>query len=230
MNYKERIIESQKELKLILKSENEIITKAKFGPSKETRIPLNLEEDLAFFVAAIIGDGHLKKSKFQISIELTNKELLDYLKEICKKLFNRNFNINSVKKRVGKKPSFVMVMDSKAIHNILKEVFEIPPGKKSHIVKIPEHIKNSDEKIKISFLKGIMATEGGKRRRGYGLSTASETLWKDLISIFQELKIPILKDKWTHRKYKKVYYGLSFKKEYMPKLMWECQSGQTGDV
>lgn len=218
MDYKEKVINSQKELKLISKNENEIITKAKYGPSKETKIPLNLEEDLAFFVATIIGDGHLKKSKFQTSIELTDERLLNYIKKMCERLFDRKFNINKVKIRKGRKPTFVMLIDSKAIHNFLIEVFEIPSGKKSHIVKVPEHIKNSNEKIKLSFLKGIMATEGGKRRRGYGLSTASENLWKDLIILFEEINIPVLKDKWIYQKYKKEYYGISFRKEHMKKL------------
>ena len=221
---------SQKELKIISKNNNEIITKAKYGPSKETRIPLYLEEELSFFVATIIGDGHLKKSKFQITIELSDLNLLIYIKNICKSTFNRKFNITPVKIRKGRKQTYNLIIDSKAIYNLLKEVFEIPPGKKSHIVCVPKHIKNSENKIKLSFLKGIMATEGGKRRRGYGLSTASENLWEDLIELFNNVKIPVLKDKWTHKTYKKVYYGLSFRKEYMEKLKWGCQSGQTGDV
>lgn len=227
---KKDAINSQKDLKIILENNNEIITKAKYGPSKETRIPLYLEEDLSFFVATIIGDGHLKKNKLQITIELSDLNLLLYIRKICESAFNRKFNINSVKRREGRKQMYNLIMDSKAIYNLLKEVFEIPPGKKSHIVSVPTHIKNSEDKIKLSFLKGIMATEGGKRRRGYGLSTASKQLWEELIDLFNNVGIPVLKDKWTHKTYKKVYYGLSFRKEYMERLKWGCRSGQTGDV
>lgn len=227
---KNKIKESQKDLELISENKNEIYVKAKFGPSKETKIPLYLNEELSFFLATIIGDGHLKKEKFQISVELTNKKLLEYIQNICRNLFDREFNISKVKLRENKKQTHNLIIDSKAIYNLLKDVFEIPSGKKSHIVKIPKYIKQSDEKIKLAFLRGIMATEGGKRKRGYGLSTASENLWEDLIKTFNELQIPVLKDKWTHKKYRKVYYGLSFKKEHMPKLMWMCRSGQTDDV
>lgn len=230
MNYQKRVFDSQKELKLISKAREYIFTKAKYGPSKLTKIPLFLDENLAFFVAAIIGDGHLKKSKFQISIELTNKVLINYMKEICSELFDRNFNVRDVKIREGRKKSFVILMDSKAIYNLLKDVFEVPSGKKSHIVKVPEFIKTSNCNVKLSFLKGIMATEGGKRRRGYGLSTASEDLWRDLVVLFEEVGIPVLKDKWIYQKYKKEYYGISFREEHMKKLKWECRSGQTGDV
>ena len=105
---------------------------------------------------------------------------------------------------------------------------EIPYGKKSHIVKVPEIIKNSNKLIKIAFLQGIMMTEGGKRKRGYGLSTASNQLWKDLIQLFSDVGIQVRKDKWTHKRYKKEYYGISFKVEEYSTLMRECQSGQMG--
>ena len=119
-------------------------------------------------------------------------------------------------------------MDSKSIYKLLEEVFEIPPGRKSHIVKVPKHIVNSNQQIKRAFLQGIMATEGGKRRRGFGLSTASEQLWKDLRELFENINIPVLIDKWEHKKYKRNYYGISFKKDHMESLRWECRSGQTG--
>ncbi|MBU2616131.1 MAG: hypothetical protein KKC19_03435, partial [Nanoarchaeota archaeon] len=63
MNYIEEIINSQKDLKLISKNKTELIVKAKYGPSKETSIPLVLNEELSFFIATIIGDGHLRKGK-----------------------------------------------------------------------------------------------------------------------------------------------------------------------
>ncbi len=230
MNYKQDILKSQRDLNIISINKKGAITKARYGPSKLTKIPFELGEDLAFFVGAIIGDGHLKKDKFQISIELTDKKLLIYIKDICKLLFNRVFNIGKERVREERKNSWNMVIDSKSIYLLLKEVFEIPPGKKSNIVKVPKYIKNASKKIKIAFLKGIFATEGGKRKRGYGLSTASENLWGDLIVLFNDINIPVLKDSWMYKKYKKKYYGLSFRKEYITKLMWECRSGQTGDV
>ncbi len=230
MRYQTSAINSQKDLKTIIKTKDYLITKAKYGPSKETKIPLKISKELSFFVATIIGDGHLKKSKKQISIELTDFKLLEQIQEYCIQIFKRKFNINLVKRRDGRKQSWQIPMDSKAIYDLLNKTFEIQIGKKSHIVKVPEFIKRSNEGVKKSFLQGIMLTEGGRRRRGYGLSTASKELQEGLVDLFSDIKIPTTKDKWIYKKYKKEYYGLIFKKEYYPFLMRECRSGQTGYV
>lgn len=222
MNYKKSTINSQKDLKTIIKTKDYLITKAKYGPSKETKIPLTITEELSFLLAAMIGDGHLKKSKKQISIELTDFDLLKQIQQYYRVVFDRQFKINPIKQRKNKKQSWYIPIDSKAIYNLFNQTFEIPIGKKSHIVKVPEFIKTSNKKIKKSFLQGIMLTEGGKRRRGYGLSTASKQLQEGLSKLFRDIGIPITKDKWVYKKYKKEYYGLIFKKEYYPYLMREC--------
>lgn len=231
MGYNHEVFNSQRELKVLSNTPNEIIVKAKYGPSKPTKIPLNINEELACFVAAIIGDGHLKKSKFQTTIECSNKGILESLRSICIKIFRREFNISP--RRIiqkGRKDRFCLRIDSKAIHNFLQYVFEIPAGKKSDIVKVPKHIKKANKSIKSAFLIGIMITDGGKRRRGFGLSTASKQLWEDLVILFNDIGIKVKTDKWVHKKYKKDYYGLFFKKERLSILTRECRSGQTGQI
>ena len=71
-----------------------------------------------------------------------------------------------------------MCIDSKAIYNLLTKIYEIPIGKKSNIVKIPTLISNSNKSIKSAFLIGVMVTDGEKRRRNAGISTASKDLWR----------------------------------------------------
>ena len=224
MNIRKEILKSQTGLRIIKLDKKRIITKAKFGPSKETQIHFLLDENLSFFIAAIIGDGHLKREKFQIAIELSNKELIDYIKETCMKLFNRNFNIHPVKQRERKKLTYQMVMDSKSIYLLLNKVFEIPIGKKSNIVYVPKIIKKANKSIKSAFLIGILLTEGGNRRRGIGMSTASKKLWKDLIQIFKEVGIKVFADKWVYKKYNKEYYGFYFKRDKISLILEECKN------
>ncbi len=228
MPYRDIVLNSQKGLNIKEIRKSSLYVKAKFGPSKITKIPLTLSHEIAFSVGVIIGDGHLKKRKLQITIELANKKLLRHIREIFKKIFYRKFNIHPVKVRSGKKPTFNMCVDSKAIYNFLNKVFEVPIGKKSSIVKVPKIILSSNNSIKAAFLIGIMVTEGGKR--GKGLSTASKGLWLGVARLFKHLKIVIRTERWTHKRYKKEYYGLIFKKEDLKKIMRECRSGQTGQI
>lgn len=223
--YKKDVINSQKELKIISQNNEEINTKAKYGPSKITRIPLNINENLAFFVATIIGDGHLKKSKFQITIECANNKLIFFLRDICKEIFKRDFNVYPRKIiQKGRQKRFCLIIDSKAIHNLLQYVFEIPKGKKSDIVKIPEYIKKTNKSIKAAFIIGILTTEGGKRRRGYGLSTASKKFLEGIINLLDDIGISTKKDKWINRKYQKEYYGMVFKKEGLINIIKICNN------
>lgn len=159
MNYKNDVIISQEGLETISKTNKEIYVRAKFGPSQITRMPLLIDEKLSFFVATIIGDGHLRKEKLQTSIECSNKQLIEDIRNICKNLFNKEFNIHTIKIRKGRKQTFSLVMGCKSIYNLLNRVFEIPYGKKSNIVKIPSFILKSNKSIKSAFLIGIMMTE-----------------------------------------------------------------------
>ncbi len=223
MDIKEEAIKSQESLIKIKNNPESIEVKAKFGPSKITKIPLILDEPLAFFLATVIGDGHLKKEKYQINIELADKNLLENIQKICELLFKRNFKIKPIIVRKGKQPTYRLGIDSKAVYNLLNLAFYIPKGKKSDIVNVPYIIKNANKTIKSAFLLGIMATEGGKRRRGFGLSTSSKKLWVDLYQLFKEMEINIKKDTWIYKKYNKEYYGLLFKKEELPKLIENCK-------
>ncbi|MDO8563819.1 MAG: hypothetical protein Q7R87_02335 [Nanoarchaeota archaeon] len=211
-------------LELLNGNIKEVFVKARRGKSKVTRIPLILDEELAFFIAVVIGDGHLKKDKKQISIELTNEDLLVNINKVVYNLFKINFNISKRKERPNHKNSFILILDNTAIYNLIKKSFKIPSGKKSNIVNIPTEIINANKSIIASFLIGIMVTEGGKRKRGIGLSTASQELWINLIDSFNKLNIRILKDKWTYHKYNKEYYGLVFKKDHLTNLIDMCDN------
>lgn len=224
MNYKEKAIKSQESLKLLLKSEKSLTTKAKFGPSKETKIPLEINEEIALLSSSIIGDGHLKKSKFQITLEATNPSLPKIIQRICLKQFERKFNITPVKSRKNKKDTTTIRIDSKSIFLLLNIALDIPSGKKSRIVKVPEEVKKSNNSIKAAFIIGILLTEGGKRRRGIGISSASETLRDDVVKLLRDLKIKAYIDKWTHRKNKKEYYGFYFKEKEIKNIIRQCKN------
>lgn len=228
MDYRKKVIKCLTGLKILSKNNSYFITRANYGPSKPTRIPLIIDEKLACFIAAIIGDGHLNIDKMQIRIDGFNKDLLDAFKSLSKMLFDRMFNITSWLEK--EKPRYCLRMDSKALYLLFNKVFEIPYGKKSDIVKVPNYIFIQNKSIKAAFIIGLLVTEGGSRRRGIGLSTASKSLWEDLSRLFADLSLRISRDKWIYKKYNREYYGISFLKKRMSILKEACQDKKILDL
>lgn len=150
MNYRNTVLLSQKNLNILSITKEEVIVKAKFGPSIPTRIPLYLDDKLAYFTAAIIGDGHLAKDAYHITIECTDKEIITRLKSICSEIFYRDFNFSS-RIRENRKKTYTLVIDSKAIYNLLNLALEIPSGKKSSIVKYQIRYINLKNQLSMLF-------------------------------------------------------------------------------
>lgn len=228
MNLDLRFLERMK----INKKGDFLYAKAKFGPSKQVKIPIKLNQDLACFVGIIIGDGNLKKTKQRLTIELVDKRLIKKIQNLTYLLFEKKVIIHKrIDKRPKRKIRYYLNINSAAIYDLMNQTFNIPKGKKSDKVTTPLLILKANESIKRAFLIGIMVTDGGKRRwRHIGLSSASEKLRNSISDILNDLKINHKLDKWIHKKYKKTYFGLYFTRDNIKHIMRGCRSGQTGQI
>ncbi len=97
MGYKKEVLQLSRRFKIIAQNKSYLLVQARYGPSPPIKLPLKINEDLSCFVGAIIGDGHLRKDKYAISIEVTNKELLTILSRIVLRLFGIKTTIRKVK-------------------------------------------------------------------------------------------------------------------------------------
>lgn len=218
--------------RLINENRKSFYFKAITGPSKTTKIPKKLDNTLCCYIGLIIGDGHIKKDKKRISIELVDEELIRKIEKITQNLFGINSSIYKIKdKRPNRKIRYLLQVDNSPLHCFLNEVIKIPKGNKSSIVEIPELIKNSNLKNKVSFLIGLFAADGGKRNHSkIGLSSASKKLRDDISYALKEQNIKHFKDNWIYKKYKKEYFGIYFTRKSLNQLMRGCRSGQTGQI
>lgn len=166
-----------------------------------------------------------------MTIESTNKELLIVLSRVSKTLFNTRTRVIENKKRFGKKQTYHLSIYSKAVQELLSIVFNIPRGKKSNIVKIPEIILKENKNIKSAFIIGLLVAEGS-RRGNYAvrLCSASKILLLDTQKLLVDLNISSKIESWINKRYKKEYYSLSFKRHHLDSLKRECRSGQTGMI
>ena len=127
----------------------------------KVKIP-TLNENLAYVVGYISGDGHLKdpakhKQKWEIIIESWKddpKELRN-----MKKIIADEFGIYTSLCKNKKRKGYRLFINCKVIHKIFTDVFKIPTGRKSESVRVPSIIKNAPKNIKNIYIKGWFDAE-----------------------------------------------------------------------
>ena len=147
------------------------------GKSKTIKIPKEIDEDLAYLTGVLISDGHLSK---------------EYIDFCC---FEEGVK-NSVKEKLlnkfGKFESYYndtrVYLCNLFVPFFFNRVFGIPIGKKSYIVKIPEIIFKSDNKVISSFVKGLFDGDGTVNA-GLSYKTCSKELVEGLSYLLARLGI-----------------------------------------
>ena len=150
---------------LIDENKDFFILKAKTN-SSTIKFPKKLTSEMAEFVGMVLGDGHLdlKKLEFHNSCKELRERYIFLLK-----MFN-------IKYRVFKSHTTMVVqVTSRVLNRVLKDVFEIPFGKKSDKIIIPKLILKSNNFILSRFLRGYFDCDGyvPKNKRDLELVTAS---------------------------------------------------------
>jgi type IV secretory pathway ATPase VirB11/archaellum biosynthesis ATPase/DNA-binding transcriptional regulator YiaG len=141
--------------------------------SLTVKFPKKLTSELAEFLGFIIGDGHLTLTKLEF--HNNNRFLRDrYIYLI--KMFGLPYKV------IKSHTSTVVQVTSRILNRVLNEIFEIPFGKKSDKVFIPELILRSDNHILASFLRSYFDADGycPKGKRDLELATASRKMSEHL--------------------------------------------------
>lgn len=193
------------------------------------RIPKKISQELAWLAATILCDGHIDKNKSRVVFNLSDRELIKKI-EIA---FNNIFEIKSCNYLIKDKPQsikqlFGLNSENRGAVRFLNNFLEIPAGKKCDIIKVPESILQSSPEIKRAFLKGVFETDGGKRRKGLGLTSASKKFRDQNFELLQEFGIKASKDEWINKLYNKKYYGFQFKIEPKSEFLCRCAGVENG--
>ena len=86
---------------------------------------------------------------------------------------------------------------------------DIPLGKKSHKIMIPQILTTNQTKY---FLGGLFDTDGGIRGNTIGYCSASKNIILEINEYLKSIKIENSVDSWINKKYQKEYYGIRIKK------------------
>lgn len=117
------------------------------------KLPLSLNEDLAYILGLIITDGHIDKNLNWL--QFTNKSTV--LKELFMEKIKAIFNYDTFYQ--PSKDQMQLYVKNKAIATIFWKI-GIPKGKKTGITSIPKAISESPKNVLSSFLRGCFDGDG----------------------------------------------------------------------
>ena len=122
--------------------------------------PQNIDEDLAWLLGVVCGDGCLEKYRkchYRISLSTIDKKFAKTFIEKINKVFHLNEKFkNRVVTNNNKSRYYKVQIDGKNLYNFFMKFG--PFG--SFKWRVPNQILNSSLKIKNSFLKGFYDSEG----------------------------------------------------------------------
>lgn len=117
-------LEKDKNILILSRNENKIFCRPLFGSKRVIYVPITVSPELAFLSGIIIGDGHLRKSEFGISIEMTSKTIMSVIRQKFEEVFSFKAKIRMRKKRKNKKQSWKIEFRNKVIWLIFNKVLE----------------------------------------------------------------------------------------------------------
>ena len=213
---------------IIIKESNLFIkVKSKTGPSPIVKLPKNNCSNLLILLGLILGDGHLKKAKPKIVYESIDYELVNYVKKLLRDIFSLNCTLRTRNRR--NQTFYYIEPNNRAVQDYLNKIFNVPIGKKSHIISMPNRL-NTQEKAQLFI--GYFLADGGFRQKGLGITSKSSKIIDDLEILFNELNLKSTKEKWYNKKYKGWYYSIKFKTQQLTELLriaevseWSNESG-----
>jgi DNA-binding transcriptional regulator YiaG len=132
-------------------------------PSSPNKVKIpEMNPEIAYIVGYISGDGHIRNptksgDKWEIIVESwSDSNILKMINKIVSKNFGIRGNLHKNTTRKG----WRLFISSKIFHRILTRLFKIPVGEKYSRVRVPQIIKNANEKIRQAYIQGWFDAEG----------------------------------------------------------------------
>ncbi|MAG77769.1 hypothetical protein CL616_00200 [archaeon] len=123
-------------------------------------LDLPLSEELCEFVGVIIGDGFTNNYGHHYITQITSHRRLDR-EYLLKHIIPKSNKILNKRARIAENMNWIRInYYSKKVFLLLTQRFQIPKGKKSKTVKIPQEILNAKKELLSKTLRGIYDTDG----------------------------------------------------------------------
>jgi intein/homing endonuclease len=146
-------------------------------------------DDLAYYYGVFLGDGFV--SNGYVQIKAIDKEFVECWRDCVKRLFGKEYSLYYCKPESDKRqPLWICKMYGQDKVDHLTQVTHMKS-------EIPNYIKDGSKNVKLSFIQGLMDSEGWVylsisplKSSNIGLAFANTASWtKDLHYIFKEVGI-----------------------------------------
>lgn len=190
------------------------------GPCK-VRLPLEVNEDLAYFLGILAGDGHISNPKphqarwwiIQMCEDALEFQSLVYI-PLVERLFCYTPKIHVNKRTDGRRNVYTRI-NSFVIILYLTNVLGIRSGYKTDIVDMPVCILHSEEKIRLAFVRGLFDTDGTVTEGTARYSTVSEKLFYQVQTVLRSSGIEFRTNVWKKNEIAKQLYTIVIPKRQL---------------
>ncbi len=152
--------------------------------------PAVLDEDLAFFVGYLLGDGFIARGEHdhRVGVSVSHESyLIEEMPHLIRRLFGEHLGVHTQQKPDD--ASLTYVMDNRALKEFLLLNGIVKPSSKD--VYVPAIIRRSPRHVVAAFLRGLFEADGTLVHGYPELITTSERLAREVATLLIGLGIPV---------------------------------------
>lgn len=189
---------------------------------------LNFDEDMAYIIGAILGDGYISnstKSKtdlskdYRIALETMDFSFVDTFYQKVTKFISTKTTIKVRAAKQNKVKTYYFQLRNKELYIYLTQTLNLPKGAKSTNLRVPQFIIFANKNLQKCFIAGLFDSDGGIRGRNIGFTMKNKDFMLDIQELLFKIDITSSKDSWWNKKYQRNYYGLRLNKENTIKFL-----------
>ncbi|MDP1714356.1 MAG: adenosylcobalamin-dependent ribonucleoside-diphosphate reductase [Anaerolineales bacterium] len=160
----------------------------KHGNQVMPELPSILDEEFAFFLGYLAGDGFMAKGDddHRVGVSVAHSS---YLMEEMPAMLERLFNVNVHKMQKPNDRSVTFVMDNRAIKELL--LLNGLEKQGSRDVSVPRLIRQSPQNIVGAYLRGLFEADGTLTHGYPNLGTSSARLTREVSTLLIGLGCPV---------------------------------------
>ena len=167
---------------------------------------VEITPELAYFIGLFVGDGCSNENSVTIC---AGRQYEDWQKVIldCTLSLGFNSHINKGKDTPDNKNAVSIYLGSRHAQSFLRSLGLVNKDSSKKLLCVPEEIFNSPDSVKLSFMAGLIDTDGSVSEDGLvSFLSQSWKLTRDYIVLAQSLGMYCFAEACYNKTYKKYYY------------------------